>query len=408
MRILLSNNFYYPNMLGGAEMSALTLAEMLTERGHEVRMLCLSGTEKTDRLVHNGVEVIAMGRKLMGTGPTAEARSGVGRLAWHLSAGQDFGWQKELQAVISEKPVDIVNSFNLAGTTTQLWSAVKALDLPLVHTLFGTYLVCFRGPMFRNGRDCGTQCTGCAVMTRKRRHDSRLVDAVVGDSDAVLQRHLQHGYFPAARERTVINCGFRNAEIAGQPETGRPEGPLRIGFLGRLHPTKGLDVLLEACQSLPGSDWQLKIGGSGSPAQEERLRTLGDPRIFFLGWQDTRTFLSEVDVMVVPSIWNDPLPRVVFESFCAGVLVAGSRIGGIPEMIEHGRTGYLFEPGDAAGLNGILSGLIAAPETTAAMRHACLERAHHFKADRFVDDYEAFYERTLSAHGLGAGAAVVS
>ena len=134
MRILLSNNFYYPNMLGGAEMSALTLAEMLTERGHEVRVLCLSGTEKTDRLSHNGVEVIAMGRKLVGTGPTSEARSGMGRLAWHLSAGQDFGWQKALREVIAEKPTDIVNSFNLAGTTTQLWSAVKALGLPLVRT----------------------------------------------------------------------------------------------------------------------------------------------------------------------------------------------------------------------------------------------------------------------------------
>lgn len=408
MRILLSNNFYYPNMLGGAEMSALTLAQMLTERGHEVRVLCLSGTEKTDRLSHNGVEVIAMGRKLVGTGPTSEARSGMGRLAWHLSAGQDFGWQKALREVIAEKPTDIVNSFNLAGTTTQLWSAVKALGLPLVHTLFGTYLVCFRGPMFRNGQDCGTQCTSCAVLTRGRKHDSRLPDAVVGDSNAVLQRHLQHGYFSAAREHTVINCGFRNAQIASQPPEGRPAGPLRIGFLGRLHPTKGLDVLLQACQSLAGSDWQLKIGGSGAPAQEERLRSLGDPRISFLGWQDTRSFLSEVDVMVVPSIWNDPLPRVVFESFCAGVPVVGSRIGGIPEMIEHGRTGHLFEPGDVAGLAAVLSTLIAAPETATAMRSACLDRAHHFTADRFVDDYLALYDRTLAARGLGSAAAAAS
>lgn len=408
MRILLSNNFYYPNMLGGAEMSALTLAEMLTERGHEVRMLCLSGHETTERLTHNGVEVIAMGRKLMGTGPTAEARSSVGRLAWHLSAGQDFGWQKALQEIISEKPVDIANSFNLAGTTTQLWSAVKALGLPLVHTLFGTYLVCFRGPMFRNGRDCGTQCTSCAVLTRGRKHDSRLPDAVVGDSNAVLQRHLQHGYFPMAREHTVINCGFRNAEIASAAPGGRPEGPLRIGFLGRLHPTKGLDVLLDACQSMAGTDWELRIGGSGAPAQEERLRTLGDPRISFLGWQNTRDFLAKVDVMVVPSIWNDPLPRVVFEAFCAGVPVVGSRIGGIPEMIEHGRTGYLVEPGDVAGLKATLSNLIAAPRTATDMRPACLERAHHFTADRFVDDYVALYERTVSTHALGAGAAAAS
>ena len=391
-------------MLGGAEMSALTLAEMLVGRGHEVRMLSLSGTETTERHTHNGVEVVALGRRLIGTGPTAEARSGLGRLAWHLSAGQDFGWQKALQSVIAEKPVDIVNSFNLAGMTTQLWSAVKAMDLPLVHTLFGTYLVCFRGPMFKNGKDCGTQCSSCALLTRGRKRNTRLVDAVVGDSNAVLQRHLQHDYFPAARERTVINCGFRDASIERAAPQERPAGPLRIGFLGRLHPTKGLDVLLEACRSMAGDDWQLRIGGSGSPEQEARLNALDDPRIAFLGWQNTREFLSGVDVMVVPSIWNDPLPRVVFESFCAGVPVVGSRIGGIPEMIEHDRTGYLVEPGAAEELAAVLSGLAADPDRTAAMRPACLERAHHFTADRFVDDYEALYDRVLAAHSGGAAA----
>lgn len=403
MRILLSNNFYYPNMLGGAEMSSLTLAEMLVERGHDVRMLCLSGHEQTERGMHNGVEVVSVGRKLLGSGPTAEVRSPVGRLAWQLSAGLDFGWQTTLEAVIAEKPVDVVNCFNLSGTTTRLWRAVKAQGLPLVHTLFGTYLLCFRGPMFKNGQDCGTQCGSCSVLTRGRKRDSALVDAVVGDSNAVLDRHLEQDYFPSVLEKAVINCGFRNAGIEDttSSEVGasvpRRPGPLRIGFLGRLHPTKGLPVLLEACEKLPG-DWELRIGGSGSEEQEAKLNALEDPRISFLGWQNTRSFLSEIDVMVVPSIWNDPLPRVVFESFCAGVPVVGSRIGGIPEMIEPEKTGALFEPGKADELAAVLAGLTAAPERASAMRAACLGRAHHFTAERFTDDYEALYTRLLTSH----------
>ncbi len=400
MRIVLSNNFYYPNMLGGAEMSSLTLAETLVERGHDVKMLCLSGHEETQRIDHNGVQVVAMGRKTLGTGPTAPKRSSIGRLAWQLSTSQDFGWQTRLEQFISEEPADIFNSFNLSGTTTRLWRAVKAQHLPLVHTLFGTYLVCFRGPMFRNGRDCVSQCKSCAVLTRRRYEDSRLVDAVVGDSYSVLDRHMQHGYFPRASEKIVINCGFRNASITS-PEIEANEtrniGPLRIGFLGRLHPTKGLDVLLSACKSLRGS-WELRIGGSGSDEQEARLNALNDHRIKFLGWQNAREFLADVDVMVVPSIWNDPLPRVVFESFCAGVPVIGSRIGGIPEMIHSNETGELFEPGNTEELSEVLSGYVSDPNRASRMRVACLQRARHFTAQRFADDYEALYDRVLTAH----------
>lgn len=220
----------------------------------------------------------------------------------------DLGWRQALRDAIAEKPVDLVNSFNLAGTTTQLWRAAKDLDLPLVHTLFGTYLVCFRGAMFKNGRDCGTQCTSCAQLTRQRRIDSRLVDAVVGDSQAVLGRHLQHNYFTGTTDHRVINCGFRDATIGGGGAASRPEGPLRIGFLGRLHPTKGLSVLQKACDSMTNGNWELRIGGSGSLEQEAQLKAEEDPRISFLGWQNTRAFLDTVDVMVVPSIWNDPLP----------------------------------------------------------------------------------------------------
>lgn len=66
-------------------------------------------------------------------------------------------------------------------------------------------------------------------------------------------------------------------------------------------------------------------------------------------------------------------------------------------MIDEGHTGHLFEPGDATALAGILSRLAEAPEAVVAMRSACLERAHHFTAARFVDDYEALYTDILSA-----------
>ena len=210
-------------------------------------------------------------------------------------------------------------------------------------------------------------------------------------------------------QQGVINCGFAGGAALSPDDADapRPPGPLKIGFMGRLHPTKGLNVLLDACEKLAGTDgWELQIAGSGSPEQEARLTALGekDNRVRFLGWQDTRTFLSGIDISVVPSIWNDPLPRVVFESFCAGLPVIGSRIGGIPEMIEPGTTGDLVEPGDAAALAGVLKTYIANPDRVRAMRGACLSKAGHFTSARFAEDYLTLYSALLPARGSGRSA----
>jgi glycosyltransferase involved in cell wall biosynthesis len=98
---------------------------------------------------------------------------------------------------------------------------------------------------------------------------------------------------------------------------------------------------------------------------------------------------------VVPSIWNDPLPRVVFEAFSAGVPVVGSRIGGIPEMINEGQNGFLFEPHDSRELAGILSRIVSAPRVVRGMETSCRTRAEHFTADRFADDYVRLYHELV-------------
>lgn len=394
MKVLLSNNFYYPNVLGGAEISVQTLAETLAGQGVDVNLVALSGGPQTEKFTHNGVSVTALGRPRVGATPTAKVRPKLGRLAWQLSASADFGMTGALGKVMDDVQPDLMHSFNLAGMTTAIWRAAKARNLPLAHTLYGTYLVCFRGPMFRDGFDCGTQCTDCRLLTGSRKRDSALVDAVAGDSQAVLGRHLDHGYFPTAPRKMVINSGFDQTDAA--PERPAYEGPLRIGFVGRFHPTKGVEVLINATEHLPQDGWTMKIGGTGTSDYEARLKSNSDPRITFLGWQHTPSFLSEIDVLVVPSIWNDPLPRVVFEAFCAGVPVVGSDLGGIPEMIQPGKTGEVFAAGDSAGLARALAPMIADPGRAASMRAACLEQAGHFSATRMAADYIRLYESLLA------------
>lgn len=123
-----------------------------------------------------------------------------------------------------------------------------------------------------------------------------------------------------------------------------------IVYFGRISYEKGLDTLIGAFQKLnPPVD--LYIIGRSYDGEEERLKRLIEPhvrdRIHFLGFQSGQAlaqWIVEAQISVVPSRWYDNAPLSTYESFLNGTPVLASRIGGIPEQVEEGVTGELFEP----------------------------------------------------------------
>jgi glycosyltransferase involved in cell wall biosynthesis len=90
---------------------------------------------------------------------------------------------------------------------------------------------------------------------------------------------------------------------------------LVFGFIGRLSPEKGIEVLLGPAKNLKGTHWKLRIAGAGSSAYVKRLKEeYCDTRIEWLGFIDPAEFYKSVDVIVIPSIWAEPLGYVVSNS----------------------------------------------------------------------------------------------
>jgi glycosyltransferase involved in cell wall biosynthesis len=145
-----------------------------------------------------------------------------------------------------------------------------------------------------------------------------------------------------------LRLGGAHVVYNGVRESQRrvPGATFRIGMIGRIAPQKGQAEFLRAARHVPGVCFTI-CGAPlfGDTAYEMEIRKLAEGLpVEFLGWQENvGRVLAGLDLLVVPSTVPEAAPRVILEAFSAGVPVLASPAGGIPELIEHQRTGFLIE-----------------------------------------------------------------
>jgi glycosyltransferase involved in cell wall biosynthesis len=170
-------------------------------------------------------------------------------------------------------------------------------------------------------------------------------------------------------------------------------------FVGRLSREKGVDILLDAMRSFPGHP-RLVIAGDGPLKAELQQQAAQDGTpAEFMGWvgpSDLPALVARAHVQVVPSR-SEPQGVVVIEALATGTPVIGARVGGIPEMVHDGETGWLVAPNDPAALRVAISEALTDRERVAAMRDRARRSVEQFSVERLPETLEAAYLDGLPA-----------
>jgi glycosyltransferase involved in cell wall biosynthesis len=176
----------------------------------------------------------------------------------------------------------------------------------------------------------------------------------------------------------------RHGHRFSPPRTAPAASPVvRFGYLGRLSPEKGIGVLIGAVESLDrGVPFEIEFISATidarrvTPEEQRVIQQLRgaagrDPRLRVLGAVADERLTATIaawDAMIVPSLWFESGPQVIYEAFAAGTPVIGSRRGGIAELVTEGETGFLFEPGDSRALAALIARFAADPASLRALR----------------------------------------
>jgi glycosyltransferase involved in cell wall biosynthesis len=227
---------------------------------------------------------------------------------------------------------------------------------------------------------------------------------VVCVSHAVRDACKTAGY--PARKLSVVHNGLPAYEQPGQ----RSVNPVfQLGFLGVYSQRKGIDdlfIVLDRFAKITNRPWILKMAGGAqnvcAQALVDRLKQkyasrLWWPQVQWTGWcSNPIDFLHSLDLLIVPSSDFDPFPTVLLEAGLAGAPVLATRVGGVPEIVEHERTGWLFPAGNTTAATELLVELVAHPDRcrragACAASHIGQEFTVHRMVSKFAQLYASLH-----------------
>jgi glycosyltransferase involved in cell wall biosynthesis len=375
MRILLACSAFPPYGHGGGPVGSALIAKALVRQLVEVRVLVVGDAETQEQRAD--MEVVTTASLNVYRDWLKTDASALTKVVWHLLENFNpiaYGRiRKELQ---SYRP-DALMTVSTENINVASWLAAKSLGIPCVHLAQSYFLLCWRGSLFRAGANC-SQCRSCKLFSMGKKYLSKYVDAFITETHFLRRIHQDAGYFPNARAYVIPGAldtpsSSRHLKLDG----------LRVGFIGVHTRNKGIETLAAAAARLADRpDIHFLIAGSGDDSHTNELKAQF-PRASttFCGWVSPEEFYPEIDVVVVPSIWREPFGRVSIEGTSFGVPAIVARAGGLPENVDHGRDGFVFEPRDDLGLAELLKRLADDGELYDRLSEGARVRARLYAVD---------------------------
>ena len=384
MNILHIHNWY--RFDGGENTMFKIIVHSLREKGHHVVIL-----ERNSQDITSGVR---------------------GRTEAFLEGIYSFTMKKSVSKLLALERPDIVHVHNLYPLISpSVLIPCREARIPVVMRCPNYRMTCPTSLHLRNGNICELCKGGREYWCLIKNCRGNLLESFGYAIRNVVARkkHLFHDnvtfYLPPTEfvKHRLVDCGIREEQIVVIPNmVEMPNDPLDysegqyIAYTGRISPEKGIDTLLVAAfqTGLPvriAGDY-LAMPGALEMAPQN-VKFLGH-----LGPEKLHEFYQNSRFVIVPSIWHETFGLVAAEAMAHGLPVIASRMGGLPELVEDGTTGFLFEAGDARDLGQKMKVLWNDPELCRRMgKKARVKAGLKYSKETYYRRLMEVYERAIDA-----------
>ncbi|MFO7662688.1 MAG: glycosyltransferase family 4 protein [Chloroflexota bacterium] len=417
MKIALISFMIDPTIGGGSAFSVMRLAKGLASQGIDVFLIT---THREHKSVESRIEDIKTyflePANLYWIGDK-DRQPLIKKALWQIWDSWNLKIYRYVKRILAEEKPDIVHVNKLRGLSPSIWKAVDD-RLCLIQTCRDYELLSPEGTLTsRVGYWASEKRWFIRPYQSFRARLSHRIDVATAPSTYTLKVLTSFGFFPYSQQVVVPNThGFTNSELRVLEETARsgrpednlfrhlvssPEKCLDLLYLGRLEKVKGVEQLCTAVAALVQQypNLHLHVAGWGQ-LESALLETYGsNDHIHFHGavfGSDKDLLLRTCDALIIPSTWPEVFGNVIVEAFAFGKPAIVTNIGGMPESIINGKTGFVIEPDSIMALEKIIAQLAAEPSQLREMSSACFVAARQFSIEEITENYLKLYNSCLA------------
>lgn len=402
MKILQINKFHY--LKGGSERHYFELSKLLSANGHEVVHFSMQDPANQDS-PFSGYFI----------DPVNLERFSLKNIAKFFS---NWDARRRLTRLLRAERPEIAHLHNINHQLTpSIIPVLKRHGLPVVMTLHAYDLICPNAQLYTQGSPC-QRCRGGRYYECVRRKcvKQSYAKSLLAALELVYNRHLRRHYdlvdlfiapsrflaetaaaFGLPEDKIVVLPNFLGDDQFDTLAAPAATKGKSLLYFGRLAEEKGVADLLAAVAKI--DNLELRVVGAGPEAEGLADLTQGldlGERVKFLGYLDTPAVVEEVKAagaVVLPARWPENMPYSLLEALAAGTPIIVARSGGLTELLEPGKNGFAYEPGDLAGLVAALKAWQAADQ--AVLEQGARATAARFRAEIFYHKLEPFYQKLL-------------
>lgn len=398
MKILMVNKFLFPN--GGSETYIFKLGECLAKQGHQIEYF---GMDDENRCVSNSANAYTSSMDF-------HNGSKLKKIAYPIKTIYSTDARKKIRLVLDNFCPDAVhlNNFTYQLTPSIIleinkWKKETNRDCKIIYTAHDYNLICPNHML--NNPNTHENCELCVSgkfinCTKNKCIHSSLAKSLVGTAEATFWK-MQGTYkyidkiiccSEFMKKKLDTNPLFRNKTIAmhnfvEQKQYRTVEKKDYVLYFGRYSEEKGINTLLKVCKELPKIDFI--FAGSG-PLEKDVNSVQNVKNVGFKTGSELEKLVREAKFTIYPSEWYENCPFSVMESQMYGTPVIGADIGGIPEIIENGKTGELFESGNISDLQSKVLNLYNDDEKLTTYIKNCKD-VHFDTTEEYVEKLIKYY-----------------
>lgn len=399
MKILTVLSAFPPHVYGGGEISAINLSRWLAKRGNEVAVITTA--DKDEPEIHgelmDGLRVWRLRFPHPYTYWNHTKVSKWLKPLWYLYDHFHPRNRRLMAEVLDAFQPDCVQVHVVTGIGYNALREVGNRNIPMVYFLHDLNLACMWGGMFKNGKTCEKQCAKCKLVSKVRFSHVRSAPQLgfCSPSQAILNK--ANAFLPLNEHKTAV---ILNANSYPEPtQAPTVSDHIRFLYVGRLHATKGINLLLDVLVKLSEKHrFTLNILGDGPEAKTLHEHYGKYKWCNFAGHvkeTDVSNAMAQSDVLCTPSIWLENSPGVVIHALSQGLPVLGSDIGGIPELITDRKNGRLITANDSAAWESSILEILNNPSLLKEWGNYAKSDAIRFKQETNGAKILAFFKSVV-------------